>query len=430
LPRLAVAMLLLFRLVAACSCFAEARETPAGVFAGTAVRIVEEMGDPKLVPGEVAECVLSRDGRFRLAAALPGGRLLWTRGTWRSAGGNDAGTDLSFRCDDLSGTLEGRREGRELFLKFSPRPFETQAFRMSLRAPAVASGEGWPAEAARTAAVNGAGIYLCDAFASMAPAEAGRARAGQGVLALESDGRLRGGILAPGAGQKAGEPVLCPVGGRWRLSEGRLVIEPSWGMPRPATAWRDLVLQSILEEGMRVATGQTSLGGLPADGCRLEAVSPLPDAETAVPGRLALSGLGAVAQISGAPPWTKDILPIRIAADRRFLYLRAPDDPQTWLAFPLQVGPDGGVAVNVDGRCGYLVRDEAGEGWAFVLRSPPRSGADPHVPSNSAGDLWLITLDLHWQPIGAPRGRAGCFCRLLLAARSMPEDPLDERTVR
>ncbi|HEY9069112.1 MAG TPA: hypothetical protein VIV61_02590 [Candidatus Ozemobacteraceae bacterium] len=429
-----MAMFVFFRLLAGGICPAEPDGTIAGVFAGTAVRIVEEMGDPKLVPGEVAECVLSRDGRFRLAAAMPGGNFLWTRGTWRDAGGNDTGTDLSFRCDDLSGTLEGRREGKELFLKFSPKPFETQAFRMMLRAPAVEPGDGWPVEASRESSGRGAGIYLCDAFASTSPARlprcAGRDRSGQAVLALGGDGTLIGGMLAPAPGQEAGEAVLCPIGGRWRMRDGRFVIEPVWGVPRPPASWRDLLFQGSVGNGNPVFTGQTSVGGLPADECRLERVGRIPGPDMAPTGRLALSKLGSVAQVSGTLPWNGDLLPMRVSADHRFLYLRAPDDRQAWLAFPMQVGADGVISVNTDGRCGYLVRGAAGDGWAFVLRSPRRTGTGPEFPSVTVGDLWLVTLDLHWQPIGAARARPAGFARLLLATRAAPEDEREERMAR
>lgn len=423
-PWLALAIFLFLFVVAGQAGYAQDSASVPGVFAGTSVTVVEQMGDPTLQPGGIAECILNGDGHFRLAALRSGGGLLWTRGSWSLEQCDAKGADVAFRCDDISGTLAGRREGDELFLKFSPRPLETLAFRMKLRAPVPAVGDGWPEHAEKTAhAGNSAGIYLGTLFASKQVGNGGGGKIGSALLVLGSEGDMAGGVLAPGPGDADSTVILCPVGGGWRLDGDRLRMKPVWGRPGPPQAWRNLGIQVVVGGRGSFLEGQTSLEGVPADGCRLEKLARWPEHMDIPTGGLVLSGIGAVIQANGAIPGTAGIFPLRVSADRHLLYIRAPDDPQTWLPFPMSIDANGTIRVNAGGTCGYLVRREDGGADAFVVKTPPVSARGACFPAKEIGPLWLLSLDFHRKPLGLESSVAARFRRMTAAVLAASEEP-------
>lgn len=440
-PWHAMAIFLCLLFITGSSGFAQDSTSVSGVFAGTSVKIVEHMGDPVLQPGEIAECVLSADSHFRFAALKPGGTLLWTRGSWSVAQCDAAGTDISFRCDDVSGALTGRREGNELYLKFSPHPLETLAFRMKLRAPAAVPGDGWSEHVEKPAALASVpGVYGGTFLASKQAGGAGKAEIGSALLVLGPSGGVAGTVLAPAPGGSYAAAILCPVGGRWRLDGDRLLLRPAWGRPGPPAAWRNMGVQITIAGKETVFEGQTSLGGMPADGCQLEKLAHWPGDVMKNPVSLVLSRIGTVMQSDDHSIDYTIQFPMRISADRRLLYVRASDDPLTWLPFPMTLGKNGSIRVNEEGRCGYLVRGEDGGAEAFLvktIRPPAHDSAIPPVfqdgtgidkpavfPATSVGPLWLFTLDIHRRPLGRKRGGAG-FRRMTAAALAGPEQPAE-----
>ncbi len=408
----------------ASAAFAQGSPDLSGIFAGSSVAIVEHMGSPVLQPGQVAECVLSADGHFRLAAMRPRGVLLWTRGSWSAEDFGEAGTDLSFRCDDISGTLTGRREGSELFLKFSPQPLETIAFRMKFRAPVPAAGAGWPETAERLPGTGaGAGMYLGTLFSSRPESRGEPAGSGRALILLGPAGGIAGGVLAPGPGEAAPTAILCPVAGVWRLDGGRIVAKPEWGLPGPPPAWRTMNVQGQFDPTFSVIDGQTSLDGVPGDGCRLERLISWPADGDPAPGRwMVLSCLGSVEQKTTGSPGIERLFPMRISPDRRLIYTRASDDSQTWLAFPLKMETAGEISINADGKCGYITRRDDGSPCAFVLKSSRAYSKKAALLSRVIGPVWIISLDIHRQPLRAQAGGQGDFCRTIAAALATAQD--------
>lgn len=417
--------------------FAQDAATIPGVFAGTSVKIVERMGESVLQPGEIAECVLNADGHFRFAALKPGGRLIWTRGTWAVEQFDAGGADVSFRCDDVSGTLTGRREGEELYLKFSPHPLEILAFRMKLRAPVAAPGDGWQ-EHVDTPAVSDSipGVYGGTVLMSKSVGSPGNEPVGSVLLGLWPSGAVTGVVLAPTPGGADAAAILCPMGGTWRLDRNTLLIRPVWGRPGPPAAWRNMGIQMAVAEQATVLEGQTSLGGMPADGCRLEKLAHVPENGVTAAVPLVLTRIGTVAQ-SGDESIKSDIqFPVRVSADRRLLYVRAADDPRTWLPFPMLLGKDGALHVNEDGRCGYLVRGDDGRGEAFLVKTLNSPSGDSAAadradiryaaafPARCIGTLWFFTLDIHRRSLGRNPGGAG-FRRMTAAVLAEPEYPVE-----
>ncbi|HOT26684.1 MAG TPA: hypothetical protein PLU72_00760 [Candidatus Ozemobacteraceae bacterium] len=439
-----MAIFLCLLLIAGSTGFAQDAATVPGVFAGTSVKIVERMGDPVLRPGEIAECILNADGRFRFAALRPGGNSIWTRGSWTMERCDAAGADVSFRCDDISGTLTGRREGDELYLKFSPHPLETLAFRMKLRAPVAAPGDGWSEHAGKPATLASVpGVYGGAFLASKRTDKRGTDEIGTVLLILGPSGTVAGAILAPAPGGSDSTAILCPVGGAWRLSGDRLVIRPAWGRPGPPAAWRNMSVQISVAGKGPVLEGLTSLGGVPTDGCRLEKIAHWPANALDVQVPLVLSRIGALTQAGDGKGDSAIRFPVRVSADRRLLYVRAIDDSQTWLPFPMMVGKDGAIRVNEDGRCGYLVRGDDGGVDAFLVTTlrpsvrgsaasfmfPDETGNDEPVelPATCIGPLWVFTLDIHRRPLDRRSGGAG-FRRLTAAALAGPERPVEAGT--
>lgn len=426
-PAAAILLFIVIIIVTVSAASAQDSTGVPGVFAGTSVTVVEQMGDPVLRQGELAECILSADGRFRFAALRPGGGLLWTRGSWSVTQCDAEGTDVAFRSDDISGTINGRREGNELFLKFSPRPMETLAFRMNLRAPVPAAGDGWPEHVDKPALIgNSAGIYLGTLFASKRAGRNAAGEIGSALLVLGSEGDMAGGVLAPAPGDADSSVILCPTGGEWRLDGKRLLMKPAWGRPSPPRAWRNMSVQAVMDARGTVLEGQTSLEGIPADGCRLEKLAHWPGNADVQAGRVVLSRIGAVIQANGGTSGTAGLFPMRVSADRRLLYIRASDDPQTWLPFPMTVDANGAIRVNDDGKCGYLVRRDNGGADAFVVKTPSISASGAAFPSKGIGPLWLLTLDFHRRPLGSKSSDAAQFQRVIAAALAAPEDAVEE----
>jgi len=420
--------------------FAQDAATIPGVFGGTSVKIVERMGDPVLEPGGIAECILNDDGHFRFAALKSGGTLIWTRGSWSVARCDASGTDVTFRCDDISGTLSGRREGDELYLKYFPRPLEALAFRMKLRAPVAAPGDGWPEHADKPATLAAVpGVYGGTFLASKRDGRAGNDEIGSVLVVLAPSGAVAGTILAPAPGSPDATAILCPIGGAWRLDGDRLLLRPAWGRPGPPAAWRNMGVQFSIAGNETVLEGQTSLGGVPADGCRLEKLARWPASVAKKPVPLVLSKIGTVSQSDDRSIDSDMRFPARVSADRRLLYVRAADDPQTWLPFPMILGNDGVIRVNEEGRCGYLVRGNDGGAEAFLVKTvePPSDGPATSLFTNGRGDehpavfpatcidsLWLLTLDIHRRPLGRKLDGAG-FRRMTAAVSAGPEHPVE-----
>jgi|GEM_PF-6070143 len=380
-----------------------------GFYAGSAIRFEKQFGDfvPKKVG--IAEIGLLKNSHFRFAAVLPDNKTIWSRGTFES-NDSDRGELLEFNCEDISGKLSGVVSSATIQMVYEPQPLKRIFFQLSKKFETGESCKGWPVEVGLSAVSSErfAGIYRGNLFLSLQNGGKSGEEIGKTFLVIEENGSLFGAVLAQFESSE-NIRVLSPFRGYWNEVAGEFSAQIVWGSPKPALNRGGIFLRGCSSDGFKVFRGQVSANGVPCDTFSFDKIGENVDAEAGSDNSSAdaqavekIYSLAAflIQSPSAGDDGLKSLFPIRVSSSEKCLFVKAPDDPETWLPFPLKIDDNRRLNINVDGKSGYLVRCADNALRAFSIYSPRVLTSETPFPSAILNHkMSIITLDCIMQPI-------------------------------